>query len=360
MRRRVWLWVLGIVLVCLALMAGAFAAGYFLHSSSEEAVANADRPQEAYVAVEEGGITPQPIQLEGKAQLGDLFDIYYHSKDGQGTVTKTRVETGGTITSGTLLAHVNGRPVFALALPFDLYRDITPGAQGDDVAALQTALKSIGYYKDKIDGVYNAATSAAITKLYGAHKQQAPLNDEENKQAIAPVSEIVRIPSTGTIDTLASVNTKLNDTTPLFKLRTGQARALGRVLIGDEAAFQPGTALTITHNGVETKGNVTSISELRETDQEHSEPGYDVTVSLASLEGLTDGANVTISTERGSETKGMKIPLTALRQENSHTYVLRGKQHERVEVAVLITGDGSAIVESASLKAGDSVLLGRK
>lgn len=360
MKRRVWLWAAVLIVVCSLLIVGAFAAGYFLKSSNEEAVANADHPQETYASVEEGGIAPPPLQLEGKVQLGDLYDIYYHSKDGQGTVTKTRVEVGDRISSGTLLAHVNGRPIFALALPFDLYRDITPGIQGDDVAALQTALKSLGYYKAKIDGSYNTATSAAIAKLYSSHKQQAPLSDEETKQAVATLSEIVRIPAPGTVDTVASVNTKLNETTPLLKLRAGDARAYGRVLIGDDNSFQPGTSVNVIHNGTIIQGNVTTISQLREADQEHAQPGYDVTVVPTSFEGLTDGANVNITTLSTPETKGLKIPLTALREENSQAYVLRGEKHERVDVTLLITGDGSAIVESSALKQGDQVLLGRK
>jgi len=45
---------------------------------------------------------------------------------------------------------------------------IRPGDQGSDVAQLQTQLKQLGYYQDKVDGIYGASTEIAVSKFQQA------------------------------------------------------------------------------------------------------------------------------------------------------------------------------------------------
>lgn len=64
-----------------------------------------------------------------------------------GKITDSRCKTGGTVKSGEVLASVQGAPVIALATSVPFYRSLVIGDSGEDVAALKTALESLGHLK---------------------------------------------------------------------------------------------------------------------------------------------------------------------------------------------------------------------
>ncbi|MFF9008913.1 peptidoglycan-binding protein [Streptomyces goshikiensis] len=86
-----------------------------------------------------------------------------------GVVTKLPLKAGDPVAAGRLLAEVSGRPVFALRGAVPMYRDLVPGATGDDVAQVQAALRELGHGTGHdAAGVFGPGTKAALAELYRA------------------------------------------------------------------------------------------------------------------------------------------------------------------------------------------------
>ncbi|MFJ4672775.1 peptidoglycan-binding protein [Kitasatospora purpeofusca] len=84
-------------------------------------------------------------------------------------VTKLPVKVGDSVTEGRLLLEVAGRPVFALQGALPLYRDLKPGALGQDVRQLQEALERIGFGRGTDPaGTFGPGTKQAVTAFYAA------------------------------------------------------------------------------------------------------------------------------------------------------------------------------------------------
>lgn len=78
-----------------------------------------------------------------------------------GRVVRSVCAPGATLASGATPLTVDGRPVVALATEIPLWRDLEPGARGEDVEALQTELARLGH-PVTADGVYGPATRTAV------------------------------------------------------------------------------------------------------------------------------------------------------------------------------------------------------
>jgi peptidoglycan hydrolase-like protein with peptidoglycan-binding domain len=81
----------------------------------------------------------------------------------------TNVPGAGTeIGEGGVVMTATGRPVFLLAGDRLGVRDLGPGLQGEDVRQLEQALARLGFDPGAADGVYDAATEAAVARWYEA------------------------------------------------------------------------------------------------------------------------------------------------------------------------------------------------
>ncbi|MBT1172068.1 hypothetical protein JS528_01560 [Bifidobacterium sp. MA2] len=87
-----------------------------------------------------------------------------------GTVTRLAVGAGSTLTSGGVAFDVDATPVLALHTDTPLYRTLTSGTQGADAAALNTALRRLGYNAPDSDRMtWNTiAAYNALAKSVGA------------------------------------------------------------------------------------------------------------------------------------------------------------------------------------------------
>ena len=89
-------------------------------------------------------------------------------------ISKLDVAAGSTVRNGEQLAELDGQPLFALTGTVPAWRDLTPGETGPDVAELQQALASLGYYDDgDTAGYFGAATEYAVS-LYYEHLGYTP------------------------------------------------------------------------------------------------------------------------------------------------------------------------------------------
>jgi hypothetical protein len=150
-------------------------------------------------------------------------------------------------------------------------------------------------------------------------------------------------------------------------LTIGAPTVTVRVGVANASAYAVGAAVaatSVSDAGVSADGQVASVSEFKAGATDSGDPpGYDVTITLASLGGLHDSDRVTVAPVGALPTiSGTAVPLTALRAESEKSYVLvaggggAGSPTRRVEVEVLGSADGYAIVKGA-VHDGDRVLV---
>ncbi len=82
-----------------------------------------------------------------------------------GVVTGVSLETGVVVTAGQELYTVDTFPVRAWTDPVVLYRDVTPGTRGDDVAALQRFLAVVLQKEPRVTGIADRATRLDVMAL---------------------------------------------------------------------------------------------------------------------------------------------------------------------------------------------------
>ncbi|MCA1844617.1 MAG: peptidoglycan-binding protein, partial [Actinobacteria bacterium] len=93
-------------------------------------------------------------------------------------------EKGKDLGEGSVAFTISGRPAFVLQGAVPAYRDIAPGAVGDDVRQLQEALVRLGFRPGRTDGVYDDRTGLAVAAWYvkGGWLPSGP--SEEQLQAL--------------------------------------------------------------------------------------------------------------------------------------------------------------------------------
>ena len=91
-----------------------------------------------------------------------------------GTLTSLP-QVGEEITSGSVIAEVDGQPVVALIGSIPMWRDLGPGIEdGDDVLQLETILASLGFaeeYDMTVDSDWTDATTRAVKAFQEANGQ---------------------------------------------------------------------------------------------------------------------------------------------------------------------------------------------
>ncbi|HEV3364897.1 MAG TPA: peptidoglycan-binding domain-containing protein, partial [Acidimicrobiia bacterium] len=117
-------------------------------------------------------------------------------------------QAGAVLTEGSLALEVSGRPVRVLAGAVTMSRDLSIGGKGDDVLQLEQALSRLGFRPGEVDGLFDAATAAAVHAWYAdaGYPSQGPSDEDQEKlrtlQAEVDSAEGERLAAAETLDTL--------------------------------------------------------------------------------------------------------------------------------------------------------------
>ncbi|HDH03587.1 MAG TPA: hypothetical protein ENH15_05020, partial [Actinobacteria bacterium] len=149
----------------------AAAVGWFGASrlqSREEAQAESQPPEPSLITVEVQRVElSNTVVVRGTVRFSDSTDISVVANyEGVSILTGVLADQGTLIEDGQAVAEVGGRPVFVLQGELPAFRDLGPGQSGDDVEQLEEALARLGFDPGPVDGIYDAATAAAVTALY--------------------------------------------------------------------------------------------------------------------------------------------------------------------------------------------------
>ncbi|MFI6391315.1 peptidoglycan-binding protein [Nonomuraea sp. NPDC050540] len=167
-----------------AVLAGVLAiagAGWFLstrlRSPADEAARRMPPKASLVTAAVERRTLVSTVAVNGTLEYGSPFPITLAGVVGGPAELQraTRAPRQGRLREGGVLMEVNGRPVFALRGKVPMHRTVAPGTEGDDVEQLQRALRRLGFGAP-VTGVFDAATVAAVTRLYakGGYEAQRP------------------------------------------------------------------------------------------------------------------------------------------------------------------------------------------
>jgi len=208
-RRRALFWVAGGA----ALLAiGGLIGSSFVKSPQQVAADTAAPPPTATTAKVVSQVLTSSVQMRGVVYPATQYDVYPSTPEsgagaaGTGSpaggsatgggspgavyISRLDVAAGRTISNGEMLAEIDGEPLFALAGRVPAWRDITPGESGPDVAELQKALASLGYYTGgDTPGLFGTATQDAAS-LYYEHLGYPP-----PATGGVPVTDVIFLPS---------------------------------------------------------------------------------------------------------------------------------------------------------------------
>ncbi|WP_371578617.1 peptidoglycan-binding protein [Streptomyces sp. NBC_01314] len=156
----------------LATLGGLGAALLVKSPGQVAAEAGAPAPDVLTAPVEHRVLTSSVI-TRGQVVAGQTVEVIPQVTAGEGTarpvITKIPVRAGDTVRAGQVLMEVSGRPVFALRGSLPVYRDLRPGAEGDDVRQLQRALAALGHgTAPDTEGTFGAGTKSALAAFYAA------------------------------------------------------------------------------------------------------------------------------------------------------------------------------------------------
>ncbi len=213
--------------VVIAASAGSWYAGARIQSPAEAAARTAPpAPSPILVPIEQRVLTADVV-TRGAARFGlpQLLSLAPSGlKSAPGVITNLPPRAAQ-LAEGDSLLVASGRPVFLLQGEIPVYRDLTPGINGEDVLQLERGLARLGFDPGPVDGLFDEQTEAAVGAWY-TQSGFAPFGPTADQ--LAQIREME--------DALAqAVNEKLaaEDTVAAAPLAVAAARAQA---IGEPAA----------------------------------------------------------------------------------------------------------------------------
>jgi hypothetical protein len=270
---------------------------------------------------------------------------------------------GTVLTRGDVLLRADDKPVVLLYGRLPMYRPLTPGTKGSDVAQFETNLKALGYRGFPVGDTYTEATAAAV-KRWQKH---------------------LGLDETGNVDIAAVLYVPAEIRVATWSARIG-AGAGGQVLtytadirvvtVTAPAAnvtwAVPGTAVSVTlPAGATVSGSVAAVGTEASspTVQDGANGAQDgssanatvpVTVSIADQAalGTLDKAPVDVRYTVQQRANVLAVPVTALLAPLGGGYALEiveGTASRIVPVETGLFADGLVEVRGAGIAAGMTV-----
>lgn len=345
----------------LALLAGAFVAGRMFPTEAGPDPVAVSAPIDVWATAERRTLDTS-TSFSGTVEDGETRPVDVTS-DGPAVVLRAAVEPEDRVSPGDLAGEVSGVTYLFLGEPLALYRDLTEGDRGEDVASLQRAVKAAGHWTPT-DGVFDARTAKALRALFTAADAPLPADQPVSVRA----SQFIGIPAEGAqVTSVAEYGDTLGKDAPLMTLTTSapSVRFIADAVRGADVA--EGQAVRITSSAGTAPGTVREVGAFV-AGAEGTPSGHPVTVDVEADADAAPpvGQSVSISTVAEAGAEQLTVPQTALRADGDGQFVLvqgagassggssSAPTERRVPVRVTGTGGGYAAVEG-DLAAGDRV-----
>lgn len=269
------------------------------------------------------------------------------------TVVVKAKAPGDSVAEGDVLAVVGNRPVIVVQGDLPMYRDLTPGTQGEDVLLLENALDRLGYDPGEVDGRYDANTEEAVSAMYSDRDATAIGPTAEQQDQINAAERALSSARAGT--DAAAISAAESDLARLVE-STGPSVPANELVF---ASVLPATVSSISvSRGSRVDGVLATLAsseaEVRtsvaEVDREYVRPKMKATVQLSDT-GAEFAATVATIADR---------PGTSGAAENRYAVVLDGDVPAdtlgaAVRVTIPVTStDGEVLVVPAAAVTTDS------
>lgn len=361
-------------------------------TSPEEAAARAQPPAASPItAPVELRELRQVLVLRGTVSGGAEVEVFAEPAvgDAPAVVTRPASPPGTEVRAGDRLVEVSGRPVFVLAGSVPMYRDLRPGVEGDDVAALRDALRELGFDSWDPAGKFGESTEAAVRRFYQEQgyqpvTEEVPVTADDGEpaeaveQVVVPASEVVFVPDLPSVVTAVHATVGQRPAGPVLTLSAGAPAVHAPVTGSDQELLDTGApAAMLTATGTELDGTVTAVGpgEQPAADQpaEAAEgpggTGGNVAV-IAGAEPIDPtllGEDVTVTVEIAA-TGGpvLAVPLAAIWSTADGTTLVTvlgpGDRESHLPVTPGLSAEGFVELTGVDgdLHEGDLVLVGRE
>jgi peptidoglycan hydrolase-like protein with peptidoglycan-binding domain len=352
--------------VLLGAVAGFVARGFV--SPAQEA-ANTQAPQASLITAQvRFGVLPVLVTMRADIVTGHSESVGAPSdlNGALAVVTSVGVKPGERVGQGTLLATVAERPVFLFQGKIPVFRPMTPGIHGPDVAQLQVGLADAGFGTGSDpSGVYGPGTAAAVAALYKAHGLQAasggstrqPSKAKRAPSAEIPMGEVLFVPRLPVrIGSAAHLGQAVSSGKPVVTLTTGRVTLTGAAGPTQTSLLRRGMTASAISDFTGRHFPVRIIAV---------HPPHVVFVPVGRLPAGMGNQNVEVSVTT-SRVRTFIVPVAAVSTAgNGQTFITvatgQGNQTRQVFVRLgLVTGGQQAVtpLRSGSLRAGDLVVLG--
>ena len=369
--RRFWL---ALAAAGALLVAGAYWAG--THATSPAAIENRYKPAPRTVLTATVVLRrlSQTLIVRGVIAAASVRGVGFGSVNVPGAqpiVTARPPRVGSVVADGSVLAQVAGRPVFAMAGVTPMYRDLTTGDRGPDVAQLQDGLAALGFPTGDSFGVFGRSTNAAVRAFYRNSGYAPPASTSGKGGAlVVPQAEIVfipRLPAEVQSTTLA-LGQPVGD--PALTLASGQLRAVVPLTAAQVGLVRPGhpAVLYVTGHGGTVRrvaAKVTAIRRAGRAAGKHARSGPKAVLAPRrplrwSLMGHQVTARIVIAATRGAV---LAVPVSALyTTADGETMVTTITHGKRINLPVRAGAETGGYVPVQPLRgqlaAGDRVVVG--
>ncbi len=310
------------------------------------------------------GDRPIPLANSGKlvvtytAKIGELKDVQSAEAVGHWEVRSslraqasgivTRAPASGLVADGQSLLSVNETPVLAVVADIPFYRELRAGSRGDDVRNLQGFLARQGFFSAIPDGVFASATKQAVRDWQKALGTTVSGVVPEAALIAISASGIVLRPriSVGEMVTAGQEVADILEPEPRFALLgtdAGPPRPQSKVALGGNSEWRAQVG-----EGHQTVDGIIQYA---------LDPVDGTTICgsncmQVALNGTTTFPATLVITP---PTKGVVVPVSALRQNSSGVTVVQSATGDEIHVEVTAAVNGLAVV--TGLHDGATILL---
>lgn len=187
------------LVVVVGVVVAAAGVGWFFGSriqSPAEAAAEAEPPPPSNITVE---VVREELSADVVVRGDVVYDepvevVLSGSFAGQPArlVVTQAVEESDELAEGDVAVEVVGRPVFLLVGEIPMYRDLRPGASGDDILQLEEALTRLGFFEGVPDNTWDEGTGAAVAAWYQSAGYRANGLSDQDEEALGAARDRVR------------------------------------------------------------------------------------------------------------------------------------------------------------------------
>lgn len=303
--------------------------------------------------------------------------------EADGIVTRAGVRAGAAISSGDLVAVLDERPVFAMAGTIPTYRDLGPGAVGDDVKQLQISLAALGYYDYDADGKYEKGTARAVYDFY-VDREFRPLNVSgrpvdftQRETAGVPASELTFAPGGAAVAVSSCGTVAQRVAGPLCELQSGDAITVISVEGTEADRVKTGQSVEVTLGSEKVLGTIGSRFDTRGSGRAQSAEGADGAASEDGTGAASKGESVQFVIEHDQQITGtagtaggasivvessaegsLVVDAVAIREDDEgRLWLQRADGHARIDVTTVLCLRGACVVEGEGVVDGLEVIV---